>query len=90
MGRKWSQECFFKSDPRPFGMLKQVFLAHSQPVLMRFGPWKIPKFLEKGPFWKQKFEENGSKMRFAKSDPAPLGLHKIGEIRPFGAYIDWI
>ena len=39
---KWlkngSKTCFSKSDPRPFGMLKQVFLAHFEHVVMRFGP----------------------------------------------------
>ena len=39
-------------------MLKQVFLAHFEPVVTRFGPWKIPKCLEKGPLW----DKNGSKM----------------------------
>ena len=28
-----------KSDPGPFGMLKQVFLAHFEPEITRFGPW---------------------------------------------------
>ena len=55
--QKWvkngSKTCFCKSDPRPFGMLKQVFLAHFEPVVTHFGPWKIPKCLEKGPLWDQ-------------------------------------
>ena len=42
-------------------MLKQVFLAHFEPVVTRFGPWKIPKCLEKGPLWDQKWVQNGSK-----------------------------
>ena len=37
--------CFSKSDPRPFGVLKQVFLAHFEPVVTWFGPRKIPKCL---------------------------------------------
>ena len=32
---------FFKVVPRPLGMLKQVFLARFEPVVARFGPWKI-------------------------------------------------
>ena len=44
-----------KSDPGPFGMLKQVFLAHFEPVVTCFGPWKIPMFFEKGAFWEQKW-----------------------------------
>ena len=35
-------------------MLKQVFLARLEPVVMRFGPWKIRKCLETGLFWDQK------------------------------------
>ena len=47
-------------------MLKQLFLAHVEPVVTWFGPWKIPKWLENGPFWDQKWVNNGSKMRFPK------------------------
>ena len=42
-----SKMCFSKSDPRPFGMLKQVVLARFEPVVTRFGPWKIPKMPSK-------------------------------------------
>ena len=35
-------------------MLKRVFLARFEPVVTRFGPWKIPKCLENGLFWDQK------------------------------------
>ena len=49
---------FSKIVPRPLGMLKQVVLACFEPVVARFGPWKIPKCLENGPFW----DQNGSKM----------------------------
>ena len=41
---------FSKVVPRPLGMLKQVFLARFEPVVTRFGPWKIPKCLKNGPF----------------------------------------
>ena len=40
-----------KSDTGPFGMLKQGFLAHFEPEITRFGPWKIPKCLENGALW---------------------------------------
>ena len=30
--------CFSKCDPGPLGMLKQVFLAHFEPVLTEFSP----------------------------------------------------
>ena len=57
-------------------MLKQVFLAHFEPKVMRFGPWKIPKCLENGPLWNQKWVKNGSKARFCKSDTRPFGMLK--------------
>ena len=57
-------------------MLKQVFLAHLEPVVMRFGPWKITNCLETWPFWDQKWVKNGSKTRFSKSDPGPFGMLK--------------
>ena len=57
--KNWSKTCFSKSDPGPYGMLKQVFLAHFEPAVTRFGPWKIPKWLENGPFWDQKGVKNG-------------------------------
>ena len=54
-GSKMGQKTrFSKSDRGPFGMLKQVFLACFEPMVTCFGPWKIPKCLEKGPFWDQK------------------------------------
>ena len=67
---------FSKVVPKPLGMLKQVFLAHFEPVVTRFGPWKIPKCLENGPFQDQKCVKNGSKTRFSKSDPGPFGMLK--------------
>ena len=42
-------------------MLKQVFLAHFEPEVMRFGTWKIPKCLENGLLCRFK-TKNGSKM----------------------------
>ena len=46
---------FSKVVPRPLGMLKQVFLGRFEPMVAYFGPWKIPKCLENGPFWDQKW-----------------------------------
>ena len=69
---------FFKVVPRPLGMLKQAFLAHLEPVVTRFGPWKFPKCLENGPFQEQKWVTNGSKTRFSKSDPRPFGM--LGQV----------
>ena len=45
-------------------MLKQVVLAHFKPVVTLFGPRKIPKCFEIGPFWDQKWVKNGLKTRF--------------------------
>ena len=65
-GQRWihqgpgaKKNIFSKLVPRPLGMLKQVFLAHFETVVMCFGPWRIPKCLENGLFWGTK---NGSKM----------------------------
>ena len=65
---------FSKVVPKPLGMLKHVLLARFEPVAARFGPWKIPKCLENGPFQDQKWVENGSKMCFSKSDLEPYGM----------------
>ena len=58
--QKWVQNAsnphFSKIDHGPFWMLKQVFLAHFEPVVTHFGPWKIPKCLENGPFRDKKWE----------------------------------
>jgi hypothetical protein len=44
---------FSRVVPTSLGMLKQVFLARFKPVVTRFGPGKVPKCLENGPFWDQ-------------------------------------
>ena len=83
-GQFWDQQCvkngsktrFSKNDPGPFLMLKQVVLAHFEPVATGFGSWRIPKCLENGPFWDQKWVKNGSKTRFSKSYPGPFGMLK--------------
>ena len=78
--QKWvkngSKTHFFRSDPAPFGMLKQVFLACFEPEVMRFGPWIRPKCLENGPLWEQKWVKNAPKMCFSKSDLGPFGVLK--------------
>ena len=65
-------------------MLKQVFLAHFEPVATGFGSWKISKCLENLPFWDQKWVKNGLKMRFSKCDPRPFGMLK----QVFLAYLE--
>ena len=69
-----SETHFSKSDPRPYGMLKQVFSAHFETKITRLGPWKRPKCLENGPLWHGKWIKNGSKTCFSKSDPRPFGM----------------
>ena len=41
---------FFKNDPRPRGIPKQVFLTYCEPVAARVGPPEIHKCLESGRF----------------------------------------
>ena len=65
---------FSKVVSRPLGMLKQVFLAHFEPVVTRFGPWKIPKCFENGLAWDEKRVKNGSKVCFSKSGLSPFGM----------------
>ena len=80
---------FSKVVPRPLGMLKQVFLAHFEPVVTCFGPWKIPKCLENGPFQDQKWVEKGSKTHFSKSDPGPFGMLKQVFLAHFEPVVTW-
>ena len=47
-------------------MLKQVFLARFEPVVMRFGQYKIPKCLENAPFWDKNGSKTGQKRGFPK------------------------
>ena len=60
--QKWvkngSKTRFSKSDPGPFGMLKQVFLAHFEPVVTCIGAWKYQYALKMGRFR----TKSGSKM----------------------------
>ena len=67
---------FLKNDPRPCATLKQVFLDRFELVVAHFGPPKIPKCLENGLFWDQKWVKNGSKTHFSKTHPKPFGVHK--------------
>ena len=67
---------FLKNDPRPCATLKQVFLDGFELVVAHFGPPKIPKCLENGLFWDQKWVNNGSKTHFSRPHPRPFGVHK--------------
>ena len=67
---------FLKNDPRPCATLKQVFLDRFELVVAHFGTPKIPKCLENGLFWDQKWVKNGSKTHFSRPHPRPFGVHK--------------
>ena len=58
-----------------------------EPILSPLGRvWaqgKFAKCLEKEPFWEQKWVKNGSKTRFSKSDPGPLGVHETSVMSLF-------
>ena len=71
-----NRKIFSKVVPRPLGLLKKVFLACFEFVVTRFAPWKIPKCLENGPLWDQKWVKHGSKTNFSKSHPRPFGMLK--------------
>ena len=64
-----------------------MLLAHFEPVGTRFGPWKIPKCLENGPFWDQKWVKNGSKMGLSKRDPGPFRMLKQVFLAHFEAMV---
>ena len=67
---------FLKNDPRPCATLQQVFLDRFELVVAHFGTPKIPKCLETGLFWDQKWVKNGSKTHFSRPHPRPFGVHK--------------
>ena len=67
---------FLKNDPRPCATLKHVLLDYFELVVAHFGPPKIPKCLENGLFWDQKWVKNGSQTHFSKTHPRPFGVHK--------------
>ena len=67
---------FSKVVPRQLGMLKKVVIGRFEPVVARFGPWKIPKCLENGPFRDQQWVKNGSKPHFSKNDLGPFMMLK--------------
>ena len=74
MGQKRVKNVFSQRYDGPFGMLKQAVFASSQPVVTGFGPWKIPKPLENGLFWNQRWVNNGSKTHFRIGDPTSFRM----------------
>ena len=83
-GRK--KRFFFKVVPRLLGMLKQVFLGRFEPVVTRFGPWKIPKCHEIGMFQDQKWVKKGPKSprirAMCTSTPKPSTGRILGYVAP--------
>ena len=75
-GPRGKKKLYSKVVPGPLGMLKHVFLGCLEPVVARFGPRKIPKCLENGPFGDQQCVKNGSKTCFSKNDPGPFMMLK--------------
>ena len=67
---------FLKNDPRPCATLTQLFLHRFELVVAHSGPPKIPKRLENGLFWDQKWVKNGSKTHLSKTHPRPFRVHK--------------
>ena len=65
-GPRGEKNIFSKVVPRPLGMFREVFLGRFEPLVVRYGPRKIPKCLENGPFWDQKWVKNGSKTQFSQ------------------------
>ena len=52
------------------------FLAHFEPVVTGFGPWKVPKCVGNGPLCGQKGVKSGSQTRFPKYDLGPFAMLK--------------
>ena len=76
MGKKWVKNSFFHKRSSTIWDAQTFFLAHCEPKITCFGPWKRPKSLENGPLWDQKWIKTGSKTCSSVSDPGPLGVHK--------------
>ena len=55
---------------------KTSVLDRYELVVAHFGPPKIPKCLEKGLFWDQKWVKKGLKTHFSKPHPRPFGVRK--------------
>ena len=70
---------FLKNDPRPCATLKQVFLDRFELVVAHFGPPKIPKCLENGLFWDQKWVKNA----FFQTSSQTIWGAQTGEMSPF-------
>ena len=68
-----SKMLFFKNDPRPFMMLKQVVLAHFEPVATSLPNGKFQNALKMGHFGTKNGSTMGQKRVFPKVIPDHLG-----------------
>ena len=85
-GSKLGQKCAFpKVIVVDLASSNKCFLARFEPLLTWFGPWKVPKCLENGPFWDPKGVTIGSKPHFSKSDPQTIWDAQTSVFCPFGA-----
>jgi hypothetical protein len=76
-GQKWVKNVLFpKVVLDPLGCANGFFLAHFEPVVTGFGPWKVPKCLGNGPLCDQKGVKSGSQTRFPKYDLGPFAMLK--------------
>ena len=75
---------FFKSDPKPCGMPKQVVLARFELLAAFCGPLKVPKCLHNRLFWDQHWVKCRSKMCLSKNDRAAFGVPKHAKMGCFG------
>ena len=70
MGQKWvkngSKKCFSKRDPGPFGMLRQVILAHFEPIGTGLAHGKSQRALKRGRFGIINVSKMGQKCVFPK------------------------
>ena len=54
-----------------------MVLARFEPVVTHFRPWQIPKCIENGLFWDQKWVTHGSKTYLRNCDWGPFGMLKL-------------
>ena len=74
---------FLKNDPRPCATLKQEFLDYFELVVAHFGPPKIPKCLENGLIWDQKWVKKWVKNAFFQTSSETIRAAQTGEMSPF-------
>ena len=67
MGQKQVKKAFFQKLSRTAQQCSnECFQPMSSLFVTRFGPWKIPKCFESGPFLVEEWAKKGSKKHFPK------------------------